>query len=158
MNSGEHEPTVLIIGIGNVLRGDDGVGPIIAQRLEQLLPKEVVRVMTCHQLLPELAEDLSRVELAVFVDAACDLVPGEVRAVPIESVLESQRASTHDFSPPALLRLAKQLYGRSPRAIVVAVGAESFGYEQALSNAARLAVDVAVQRVTEIAAREQHDA
>jgi hypothetical protein len=75
----------LLIGIGNPLRGDDGVGPWLvetwgrrrarrgevrgAQRGEggELLARLQMRVV--DQLLPELAEELATVRRVLFVDA-----------------------------------------------------------------------------------------
>ena len=46
----------LVIGYGNTLRSDDGVGVWIAGQLAVLhLPN--VDVRTCHQLFPELSSD-----------------------------------------------------------------------------------------------------
>ena len=59
----------LVIGYGNTLRGDDGIGPAVAEAVAALgLPG--VRVIVAHQLTPELAADLADAQLVVFVDAA----------------------------------------------------------------------------------------
>jgi hydrogenase maturation protease len=52
--------SVLLIGIGNPLRGDDGTGIIAAQRLHAAWTSYGFphRLLIVHQLLPELAEDL----------------------------------------------------------------------------------------------------
>ena len=52
--------TRLVIGIGNPLRGDDGVGPLLA---EQAGGRSV------HQLTPELAAELAELEAVLFIDA-----------------------------------------------------------------------------------------
>ena len=63
--------SLLVIGFGNTLRCDDGVGPKAVLAVEELgLPG--VRTLTCPQLTPELADPLSKVDSAVFVDAAVD--------------------------------------------------------------------------------------
>ena len=50
---------VLVIGYGNTLRNDDGVGPRVAEALEALqLPG--VRTLSCALLAPETAEPVSR--------------------------------------------------------------------------------------------------
>ena len=68
---------LLVIGYGNTLRGDDGVGPKVAEAVEALqLPG--VRTLVCQQLSPEHAEPISRARVVVFVDAAVD-APREVQ-------------------------------------------------------------------------------
>lgn len=112
---------VLVIGYGNTLRGDDALGPRAAEHLRPLIfPAEV---LACHQLSPELAAQLAEYDAAIFVDAAATGTPGEVR---VSHVADSHGESslTHHVSPAALLVLARQLYGRAPRALLVtAVGA-----------------------------------
>ncbi len=57
----------LVIGLGNSLRGDDGVGCWLAQRAERWLPAERVRAV--RQLTPELADDLAAAGRVLFIDA-----------------------------------------------------------------------------------------
>jgi hydrogenase maturation protease len=74
---------VLIIGFGNPLRGDDGFGWHAAQRLCERLGSPDVQVIACHQLTPELAEDIGAAERVLFIDAARDLPSGEIRCAPV---------------------------------------------------------------------------
>lgn len=57
----------LVIGIGNPLRGDDGVGWWLARRAETL--KLTPRVLRVQQLTPELAEELAGARRVLFIDA-----------------------------------------------------------------------------------------
>ena len=67
----------LIIGYGNTLRGDDGVGPRVAETVAALnLPG--VRALVCPMLMPEIADPISRAHTVIFVDAAVD-APREVQ-------------------------------------------------------------------------------
>ena len=60
----------LVIGYGNTLRADDGLGPAVAERLGSEWADEDVGVLSCQLLTPELAEPVSRAEIVVFIDAA----------------------------------------------------------------------------------------
>ena len=54
----------LVIGYGNTLRGDDGVGPRVAEAVGKLnLPG--VRTLICQQLSPEHAELISQARAVV---------------------------------------------------------------------------------------------
>ena len=69
---------VLVIGYGNSLRGDDGVGPRVAE-LAAADPRLAGAVVAAHhQLTPELALDMSAARLVVLVDATTDAAPGVV--------------------------------------------------------------------------------
>jgi len=46
---------VLVIGYGNTLRGDDGLGQRAAEALAQRALPDGVEVLSCHQLTIELA-------------------------------------------------------------------------------------------------------
>ncbi len=130
---------VLIVGYGNPLRGDDGVGPEVARRLAAEFQDPDIEVLRELQLKPELAESMSRAELAIFIDARADDQPGEVR---IEEVVpsEPERTFTHQFAPPMLLMTAQVLYSRIPRAFLVSVGGENFELSEGLSEAVQRAI------------------
>lgn len=135
---------VLIIGYGNDLRGDDGVGQEVARALFSagtgLALQVPARVIWSVQLLPEMALDLSKSSFAVFVDAAYDAEPpGSVNVYDLGgAAVEDQRAARPalvaqaaasscwlDLSPAGLCSLAHELYGASPPAALVTVSVSS---------------------------------
>lgn len=125
---------ILLIGYGNTLRGDDALGPHIAERVQQQ-GWAGVRVLVCPQLLPELAEELTApVECVVFVDAAV----GQAEAVRVVALSDSadSPALSHTLSPGGLLALARGLGGPVPRAFWVTVAGENFQMGEGLSRAA----------------------
>ena len=70
----------LVIGIGNPLRGDDGVGWWLTERAEQL-PRATstgspLLVRTVQQLTPELAAELTAARRVLFIDAWWPPGPG----------------------------------------------------------------------------------
>ena len=72
---------VLVIGYGNALRADDGVGWHAAGLLADDPRLVGATVMALHQLAPELALDLSAATLAVLVDASTATLPGTTSGV-----------------------------------------------------------------------------
>ena len=70
---------VLVIGYGNELRCDDGIG----QRVVKELHLSKVKSLAVHQLTPELAETLANADLAIFVDAC---LISESSQVQVESI------------------------------------------------------------------------
>ena len=117
---------VLILGYGNPLRGDDAAGWRAAQLLSETEASDQVEVLACHQLTPELAELLSRCSRAIFIDASVQDAPGYVRCRRIAPLGAKGSAFTHDFTPESLLGMAAALYGSSPEALLISIGAESF--------------------------------
>jgi hydrogenase maturation protease len=136
---------VLIIGYGNPLRGDDGLGWHAAQQLSSQLNSPDVRVIACHQLTPEFAEDISRTDRVLFIDAARDLPAGEMRCEPVLPRVAEQAVRpisySHHLSPSTLLDVSRELYGSSARAFLISVGGEEFGDCECLSATASKALD-----------------
>jgi hydrogenase maturation protease len=147
--------SVLIIGFGNALRGDDGLGPAAARRLARTYAAcPAVQVLECHQLLPELAEPVSRADLLVLIDACQDAPPGHIncRQLDVEPAgAPGARPFNHDLDPAALLNMSHRLFGSAPRrTFVCTVGGAEFGFVDRLSPSAEAALDELVRRVQDV--------
>jgi len=122
---------VLIIGYGNPLRGDDGVGWAVAEMLAERNP--ALTVLARHQLTPELAETISHFARVVFVDATAVGNPGETMGYTLTPSGTSGNLFSHNCDPAALLKMAELLYGRTPEGYLFTITGESFGYEEGLT-------------------------
>jgi hydrogenase maturation protease len=141
----------LVIGYGNPLRQDDGLGWHVAERLcAARLPG--VEVVACHQLTPELAEPISRAERVVFVDVREGAVPGRVECRAATLEVEADLAFSHHLLPGALLQLARELYGTCPPSWVVTIDGAAFGHHADLSPLMLDSVPVVVERVCRLLA------
>ncbi len=136
---------VLIIGYGNELRRDDGLGPFVAGALaKRQLPG--VRVLVVPQLLPECAAALAKSARAVFIDARPAPVAAPVEVFPIRPAATSS-AMSHAATPESLLALADAVCGRAPPAWCITIEGEDFGFGEGLSPAARRNAGTALQRI-----------
>ncbi len=138
---------VLVIGYGNSLCSDDGVGWAVARRLVEDPRFAGIDVRAEHQLAPELAIDASRVSLMVLIDAAADVAPGTVRVRALDSDLRSASAWTHHLEPEDLIVLTRELWGRAPAVVVVSIGAELLDVGEVLTTTVEAAVPKAVEAV-----------
>lgn len=128
---------ILIIGFGNVLRGDDGIGWLGANVLgSEYAADEAVEIVACQQLLPEHAEILSRADVAIFLDSQF-CAEYDLRCAPLISVSPQPNSITHHLNPENLMGLARALYGRCPRSFLVSVGGASFDCGAECSRAVR---------------------
>ena len=134
---------VLVIGYGNTLRGDDGIGPAVAREIDRLALPDV-RVIVAQQLTPELAADLADARRVVFVDAAITDTPVRVAELAPD---ESDPPLTHAPHPGALLALARAIYGHSPEAWLMTVTGENFDHQEGLSELARAHVLLATSQL-----------
>lgn len=155
----------LVIGYGNQLRGDDGVGPQVAEQLAaEHCPEVDVKIV--QQLTPELAADIAQAEVVWFVDAcmaaevdhrfyaksavlnsAVQQSVAEVHPVPlprIEPLFPTTTNTTqlnHTWSPGLLLHLSQVLYGADPVAYQVLIPAVQFDYGAPLSAITQTGLD-----------------
>lgn len=135
----------LIIGIGNPLRGDDGLGWKVADELSCELSceprRDDVHVLATHQLTPELAELASQADRVLFIDAAQSGPPGTMTCRRVLPDAPAVRLS-HALSPAALLSMTEKLYGRSPAACLLTLAGDSFSPGESLSPAVAAALPV----------------
>ena len=139
----------LIICYGNPLRGDDGLGWRVAERLRVAVQDPSVEILSLHQLTPELMDPISHADRAIFIDACDGLVPGEIQ----ERVVEPQTmgvAFTHHSTPAALLAGARSLYGRAPMATLITVTGADFSLSDELSPVVSARMDDVVSAALRI--------
>jgi hydrogenase maturation protease len=139
----------LVIGYGNTLRGDDAVGQVVSQALAGDAAIEGAEVIACHQLTPELAERLATADLVVFIDAATDLQPGAIVVAPVQAAPLSS-GLVHHADPRTLLFMTTKLYGRTPDAFLVSIGAGSFELGERLSAAVAAALPQVIATVRQL--------
>lgn len=138
---------LLVIGYGNTLRSDDGVGPKVADAVAALnLPG--VTALACPQLTPELAEPIAQAGVVVFVDAAVD-APDEVRLRPL-SPDSSSRILAHAAAPAAMLALARDVFGHAPVAWWLTLPAANLAFGEELSTQAESCLRTAVAQIREL--------
>lgn len=128
------EKNILVVGVGNTLRGDDGIGAAVCNLVEQL-NLTGVSITTTHQLHIEQAEAFSEYDIVIIVDAA---VTGD--GVVFNEVTEESHAASpasHHINAAALLALLKQLYKKDIRMMLCAVRGENFEMGEQLSTTAQ---------------------
>jgi hydrogenase maturation protease len=141
---------ILIIGYGNPLCGDDGVGWAVIDALQEVVPDG--SAVAVHQLTPELAEPVSQARVVIFVDAAVEGEPGELACFALEGDAGWQPAlhGSHLTTPDALLAMALDLFGRRPPAYMVTIAGESFELSESLTPTVEAAATKAIDRVLEL--------
>lgn len=110
----------LVIGIGNTLRCDDGVGVEVATQFAKNCP-EHVSVITAQQLLPEHIEDIRHADCVIFVDASVSLPAGDILQQTMYPSSAPQRFS-HHMTPEQILWNSRFLFGSVPEAYLLTIG------------------------------------
>lgn len=139
---------ILVIGYGNTLRRDDGVGPRVAEAVEALrLPG--VRTLVCQQLSPEHADPISLADTVVFVDAAVD-APTEVQFRRLEPG-DTTQLMAHAADPRTMLALSRDVFGHVPKAWWLTIPAVEMSFGEDLSPEAERGMSEAVGRIRKLA-------
>jgi hydrogenase maturation protease len=134
----------LVIGYGNTLRSDDGIGVWIADRIDALhLPN--VDVRTCHQLHLELVPDLIEYEQVILVDAGLSGEPITVRTCCPSPALPS--STDHNVSPEVLQQLAIELFDVPIDIQLYTVRGECFDFGSTISPAVKDRANYALEMV-----------
>lgn len=135
----------LVVGYGNTLRSDDGIGARVAEIVDNWnLPK--VRALVRHQLTPELAAELAQVDLVIFVDACQDTNTNDVKLHPLKPSA-SINFKSHYSDPRALLGLTQALFGNCPQAWWLLVPGVDFRLGDSLSPVAKQGIDRALAQI-----------
>lgn len=138
---------LLVLAWGNPSRGDDALGPLLAERLldhaQTAGLASRVEVLTDFQLQVEHALDLVGRERILFVDAALDLAePFTVQAV---QPARGSGIGTHALAPEAVLQVFQDLHHQPPPpATLLAIRACSFELGTAPGAEALADLDLAV--------------
>jgi hydrogenase maturation protease len=141
---------ILVVGYGNSARSDDGIGWHVAQRLS-VDPRFVgMTILQRHQLVPELAYDISAAAVAVFIDATTSLPPGQIGVERLRPLERTGGPLSHHVNPATLMALSNQLYGRAAEGYIVSCGVQSVELGDRLSSAGEAALPMVVEAVAEL--------
>lgn len=134
-------PPVLVIGVGNDLRGDDAAGWIVAEQVANW-NHPGVRVLRVRQLLPEHSVEIAAAATVIVVDAAV----GGSDTPTLQSVSgpASEALLSHSTSPSALLALGR-LHDRTPAIWTIGIPAEAFEFGASPSPRCIAGIEAAVR-------------
>ncbi|MBL1262401.1 hydrogenase maturation protease [Candidatus Methylomicrobium oryzae] len=128
---------VLVFGYGNLSRGDDALGPLLIDYVQERCDTEAIDILTDFQLQIEHALDLEHRELVLFADAsvACE-APFELNE--LEPALEIAY-TTHALHPASVMAVFQSIgKGPPPPCFLLAIKGETFELGENLSpNAER---------------------
>jgi hydrogenase maturation protease len=143
---------IRVVGLGNVLMGDDGVGPSVIEALEAGYQfPEGVSLLDAGTPGLDLAPFLMGADVVIVIDTVrSDDTPGSLRLYRRDAILRHaprQRLGPHDPGFKQTL-LTLEFAGCGPREVLlVGVVPDTTAPSARLSPAARAAVPVAVEAV-----------
>lgn len=140
------EKCVLVIGIGNSLREDDGAGNHVAERLSEQAGDRI-QCLSVPQLTMEFVDEIVRAERVIFVDASVNCPPGKVTFSEIAPVSQIASLNSHRLTPYDLVSLCLAINRTAPRSCFYEIGGQQFGYGESLSIPVEKAVSKLVSDI-----------
>lgn len=139
-------PTVRVLVCGHAEHGDDGAALSAVATILPTLDRAVLarlEIRRCGRLRVEDLRDLPAGALALLVDTASGIPPGQVTTVPLgrvglDPVAPAPRAAREDHLGDVLERIRAERPGGLPEGSFVGIGGRRFGVGRPLSRSVRL--------------------
>lgn len=136
---------IVVIGVGNPYRADDGVGPAVVELLERRHVEDVVLARSLGEAT-ELIELWTGADLAILVDAvlADPAHPGRVHRLVVRRppAERGRAASSHGMDLGEAVELARVLDRLPGELVLYAVEVDRVGYGEGLTPAVAQAAEL----------------
>lgn len=143
---------ILVYGYGNPGRQDDGIGPALAEMIENSGLQGVV-CDSNYQLNIEDAYNVSKSSAVVFLDASSDgNEPFSFQRIDPSAEI---RFTTHAMSPQSVLALADELYRFHAPAYLMAIRGYSWDFGEPMTREAETNMNGAFQFLQEVLKTEE---
>ncbi|MCU7813350.1 MAG: HyaD/HybD family hydrogenase maturation endopeptidase [Candidatus Thiodiazotropha sp. (ex Notomyrtea botanica)] len=147
--------TVLILGIGNTLLTDEGIGVHLVERMRQEVGEiQGVEYLDGGTLSFTLAEPIARADGLIVVDAArMGEEPGTMKAFHNEEMdkyLSGNRSSVHEVSLTDLMDIARLSESLPVQRCLVGIEPESVDWGEAPTEKVESAIKLGIQEILSI--------
>jgi len=132
----EEKKRIVVLGVGNLLLGDEGIGIHAINELMKESFGDNVRIVDAGTAGIDLLFWLEDTDYAIIVDCVdADAEPGTIFRLPAEELIldaPGKIASLHEINLPEVLSTAKKL-GRLPPTVIYGVQGEKIDFCDRLS-------------------------
>ena len=126
---------ILLLGIGNCGRADDGLGWAFLDKIKSELPENYDYEYR-YQLQIEDADLASQYETVVFIDAHKHNFENGFNWEQCYSKATNS-FTTHKLDPTTVLYLTESIYNKTPNAYILGINGEKYSLDIGLSNVAK---------------------
>lgn len=141
---------IKVIALGNILRGDDGIGPAVLDYLRFNGVSEHARLIEAGSDAFAVLDHLLQPEPVILIDCArMGKAPGDVRVIHLSEFtlrITDQLVSLHGFSMAEVYQMARKM-GPVADCVIIGIEPESVEFNQELSGAVRESIPAAAQLV-----------
>ncbi len=142
---------ILLFGFGNIGRQDDGLGILLAERMEELALNNGFGLLDFeanYQLNIEDALTISQYDVVLFADAGVN----QAEPVMIAKVEPSAQTefTMHAMDPSFILHLCRGLYDTSPETYIITMRGSEFEFGQPITTEASQNLNAAISMVARL--------
>jgi len=137
---------VLIVGIGNTIRADDGIGAYVCSAIDEM-NIDGIETLIVQQLDTGLVDEFLKVDKIVLVDAS--VKNDGVNFYPLKNEESFSISSSHHLNANLLSSLIRKLYEKEINVMLCAVKGEDFDIGEQLSLTARQNAEKAVDLIVD---------
>lgn len=135
---------IQVVGVGNTLRGDDGIGAYVCSLIDKT-GLTGVQTLVLQQLHTELVEDFLAFDAVIIIDASVSTMNVSFHPL-IQNDLQPV-SSSHHVNASLLAALAQQLYQKEITMMICAVKGDNFDMGEGLSTTAKKNADTAFDSI-----------
>lgn len=158
MNNPQQNQSLLLFAFGNISRGDDALGPLLLQRMQQQNINQAggypLNYLQDYQIQVEHVMDMQDCERVILIDASQSLQ----QAYDFYCIQEQPESSytTHGMSASNLLHIYRQVYHQpAPPTYMLAIEGNSFELGHPLSSKAEINLQSAYGFLTDLLSAEK---
>ena len=141
-----------VIGLGNILRGDDGIGPVIIQQLEESKNSLSIQLCDAGSDAFTILDQLLESEPVVIIDCArMGKKPGTVQKILVKNIKNlpvNLGMSLHGYSLTEVWQIARSM-GVDNDLSVIGVEPDSVQFNSGLSEVVKKSIPLILQMVAE---------
>lgn len=137
---------ICLIGLGNTLRSDDGLGHYVCRRIRELAGDKA-DTFFFQQLTTDLLEDFLVYDCIIVADASVEGPPYTFYRAATDAT--SLPTGVHQGDAGLLQVLARQLYNRNLPVYLCSIRGMNFDFGELLSEPAQTAAEAAVSQLLE---------
>ncbi|MBT8263022.1 MAG: hydrogenase maturation protease [Bacteroidia bacterium] len=131
----DYETKILLLGIGNSGRSDDGLGWAFLDAMQDKLTSEF-DLEYRYQLQIEDAELISNYDVVYFIDAHLDQFAQGYHLEPCLP-LRTESFSTHQLDPRTVVYLCESIYNKRPETFTLGISGVAFDLNIGISAQAK---------------------
>ena len=141
-----------VIGLGNILRGDDGIGAVIIKTLEKRKISEPIQLCDAGSDAFAVLDHLLGLDPVLIIDCAkMGEIPGTVKRIlteDIKTLPSNVGMSLHGYSLAEVWQLSRSM-GFDQELVIIGVEPESIRFNTGISEVVKNSIPTIIKMVTE---------